>query len=70
MYGGPQDTGEQWVARNPYSIMLQQVRTPLKVSVWEECLRSHLDKEFSEYIIKGLKQGFRIDFGMNVGLQG
>jgi len=30
--------------------VLRRVQTPLKVSVWEECLRSYPDKEFSEYI--------------------
>ena len=33
--------------------VLRRVQTPLKVSVWEECLRSYPDKEFSEYIIWG-----------------
>ena len=44
------------------SEMLQQVHTPLKVSVWEECLRIHRDREFAECIIRGLTQGFRIGF--------
>ena len=42
--------------------VLQQIRTPLNVFEWEKCLRTHPDKEFSEYIIQGLTQGFRIGF--------
>jgi len=33
-----------------------------RTSVRGECLRSHPDREFSEYIIWGLTQGFRIGF--------
>ena len=46
----------------PISEILQQVHTPLRVSVWEECLRSHPDREFAEYITQGLTQGFTIGF--------
>jgi len=46
----------------PIPEVLQQAHTPLRVLVWEECLRSHPDREFAEYITRGLTQGFRIGF--------
>ena len=36
------------------------ISTPLKIEVWEKCLCNHPDKDFVAFILKGIKQGFRI----------
>ena len=41
-------------------VRLTPISTPLKIQVWEECLCSHPDKDLVAYILKGIKQGFRI----------
>ena len=35
-------------------------KTPLVVEAWQQALESHPDKDFADYIILGLKQGFHI----------
>ena len=42
--------------------ILNKVVTPLKVHAWERELAAHPDQEFAAYILKGIKQGFRIGF--------
>ena len=39
---------------------LAQIATPLKVEAWTQSLRRHPDQRFANYIIAGLKEGFRI----------
>lgn len=36
------------------------VRTPLIWHAWEQKLRRHPDKDYTNYILKGIKEGFRI----------
>ena len=38
------------------------VCTPVNTSLLVECLSSHPDKRFADYIAKGFKEGFRIGF--------
>ena len=44
------------------SIVLDGVRSPLQWEVWQEHLRSHPDRDYAEYLICGLQDGFRIGF--------
>ena len=37
-----------------------EVHTPLNTGAWEEALREHPDKQFSGYVVRGLRNGFRI----------
>ena len=43
---------------------LQKISSPLtdKLSSWEEYLQCHPDKQFRQFIIKGLEEGFHIGF--------
>ena len=41
---------------------LSDVITPLMAKVWAERLKGHPDRAFSEYIVAGLAEGFRIGF--------
>ena len=38
------------------------VFTPLKLEHWESLLTSHPDKEYVNYLLKGIGEGFRIGF--------
>ena len=38
------------------------VFTPLKLEHWESLLTSHPDKEYVNYLLKGIREGFRIGF--------
>lgn len=40
----------------------RQIRTPLKVEVWASQLRNHPDKAFVNYILSGIREGFRLGF--------
>ena len=39
---------------------LTGIRTLLKVGAWEEALRRHPERRYVGYILKGLREGFRI----------
>lgn len=41
---------------------MREIRTPLVVSEWERELRGHPDREYAEYILRGIREGFRIGF--------
>ena len=41
---------------------LHVITTPLRVSAWEEALSKHPDRQFANYVVSGLKNGFRIGF--------
>ena len=43
------------------------VRTPLIVGKWEAGLAAHPDREFSSYVIRGIRCGFRIGFEYRSG---
>ena len=38
------------------------VRTPLQLSVWEDSLRFHPDRAFARYILRGIRECFRVGF--------
>ena len=46
----------QWDHIDPH---LLPITTPLHVGIWEQCLASHLDKQFAQYIVQGLHKGFQ-----------
>ena len=41
---------------------LSKIVTPLRLDVWQSYLSSHPDKNFVEYLLRGIKDGFRIGF--------
>ena len=41
---------------------LRQVRTPLMIKEWESNMREHPDREFCEYLLCGMVEGFRVGF--------
>ena len=45
------------------------VSSPLKVQSWEAILRPHPDKAFSQYLLRGIREGFRIGFNRNSPLK-
>ena len=38
------------------------VFTPLKMEHWESLITSHPDKEYVNYLLRGIREGFRIGF--------
>ena len=47
---------------------LQAVITPLVLPHWESLLADHPDKNYVGYLLKGIKEGFRIGFNRQVKL--
>jgi hypothetical protein len=41
---------------------LGQIVTPLKLERWQELLSGHPDQEFTAYILRGIRDGFRVGF--------
>jgi len=41
---------------------LQVISTPLNISAWELNLASHPDQEFTKFVPRGIKYGFRLGF--------
>ena len=41
---------------------LLRMVTPLKLQEWESALVSHPDREYSHYLIQGIREGFRVGF--------
>ena len=39
-----------------------QIQTPMAAEVWEAYLTSHPDRAYAEYLMEGIRAGFRIDF--------
>ena len=39
---------------------LSKVHTPLSLEAWRRCLQVHPDKDFADYILRGIERGFRI----------
>ena len=37
-----------------------QINTPLMLEEWKVALEDHPDQEFTEYITKGIQEGFRL----------
>ena len=48
---------------------LQQITTPLLPHIWEELLLSYPDREFAQYIVAGLRDGFRLGFNREARLK-
>ena len=43
-------------------VALAKINTPLRFPAWERALASHPDRDFVEYILTGIRCGFRIGF--------
>ena len=41
---------------------LREVRTPLDWREWDKALAAHPDQRFREYIVRGIREGFRVGF--------
>lgn len=41
---------------------LEEITCPLITQVWEQELKGYPDKQFAQYILAGIKNGFRIGF--------
>lgn len=41
------------------------ITTPLKVAEWEHLLRDHPDRAYVDYLLRGIRDGFRIGFSRN-----
>ena len=42
--------------------LLSTVLTPVKIPIWEVRLAGHPDRKFADYVINGLRSGFRIGY--------
>ena len=51
------------------SPQLSEVHTPLNPAAWETALASHPDRAFARYILKGIREGFRIGFNRTCPLR-
>ena len=43
-------------------VELQQIQTPLQVREWERSLCAHPDREFCDFLLRGMTNGFRVGF--------
>ena len=43
-------------------VSMQEINTPLCWQAWDKCLAAHPDQEFRQYIVQGIRYGFRIGF--------
>ena len=50
-------------------VELQQIITPLRPNKWEELLQSYPDREFAQYIVDDLRNGFQIGFNREAKLK-
>ena len=48
--------------RDPMPTELTAIISPLRVTEWTQALQHHPDRQFANYILKGLQQGFHIGF--------
>ena len=48
--------------RHQVSPVLEGVISPLQWEVWREHLEAHPDRDYVEYLARGLREGFRIGF--------
>ena len=49
-------------ARTPLPSQFREVVTPLRVEAWAEALSSHPDQALVEYLVNGIRSGFRIGY--------
>ena len=50
------------VAPTPAPKELHGISTPLRATAWEEQLQAHPDKDYVQYLLVGIQNGFRIGF--------
>ena len=48
-----------------YSPLLSKISTPLDYDAWDHALAHHPDRAFAHYILRGIREGFRIGFDYN-----
>ena len=48
------------------STMLTTYSSPLKWRDWDDCLANHPDRRFAANITNGIREGFRIGYGLSV----
>ncbi len=53
----------------PGSAVLGHVQTPLKAEAWERALRGHPDRVFADFLLRGMRQGFRVGFDWTAASQ-
>lgn len=41
---------------------LAPITTPLNIGAWSQCLKYHPDRQFAEYILRGISEGFKLGF--------
>ena len=59
------------VKARPKSIVdprLTGVTTPLRLDAWKQCVRHHPDRDFTDYILRGIQHGFHIGINASVAL--
>ena len=62
LWGGPQAAAACKPECSGVPSWLRPVITPLQWLTWAKALESHPDRDFSAYIVEGLKDGFRLRF--------
>ena len=60
---------EQCQARTPIRLppKLETINTPLDWRQWENCLTGHPDRAYREYLVSGIREGFRIGYNYDQG---
>ena len=53
---------ESCIPLGPEPQVSMRIRSPLQVGKWEVLLRDHPDKQFSRFIVEGIRRGFRVGF--------
>ena len=48
---------------------LAEIQTPLRAQAWREGLQNHPDKQFAEFVVRGIEQGFCIGFNRKESLK-
>lgn len=48
---------------------LGEIRTPLKLKAWTQCLRKHPDRDYCQCILNGIEHGFQIGVNENSTVQ-
>ena len=63
IYTGPIGAGQlSPSSREVANKMLAKVNMPLQVTEWNRAMASHPDREFVEYLLRGIREGFRIGY--------
>ena len=56
--------------RGSVPTQLQPLNTPLRVRAWAEALQEHPDRAFTSYLLRGIREGFRIGYARGGGACG